>query len=163
MKKPSPAELPCQKGMKDSLVGRFGPETGDECMLQAGHADLPLSAGSHLGAMPHFTTLDFRMVGVGAYFDQIKTVFLSVDYDHRPCRSTQRTASHTPIARITLRTIPANARANAILPNRVSLLASRQVIRRRIDRFKPRIGNWEKAARRVEVCPTNRRTRQGRG
>jgi uncharacterized glyoxalase superfamily protein PhnB len=46
---------------------------GENCMLQAGPADLLLSTGSHLGDKPHFTgTLYFDMEGVQDLYERIK-------------------------------------------------------------------------------------------
>ena len=46
---------------------------GDNCMLAAGATSVLLSTGSHLGDKPQFTgTLYFNMVGVRAFFEQIK-------------------------------------------------------------------------------------------
>lgn len=46
---------------------------GENCMLQAGAADLLLSTGSHLGDKPQFTgTLYFHMDDVEEYYDRIK-------------------------------------------------------------------------------------------
>jgi catechol 2,3-dioxygenase-like lactoylglutathione lyase family enzyme len=46
---------------------------GENCMLQAGAADLLLSTGSHLGDKPQFTgTLYFDMTGVQEFFERIK-------------------------------------------------------------------------------------------
>jgi catechol 2,3-dioxygenase-like lactoylglutathione lyase family enzyme len=46
---------------------------GDNCMLQAGAANLLLSTGAHLGDKPHFTgTLYFEMQGVGAFYQRIQ-------------------------------------------------------------------------------------------
>jgi catechol 2,3-dioxygenase-like lactoylglutathione lyase family enzyme len=46
---------------------------GENCMLQAGAADLLLSTGSHLGDKPQFTgTLYFHMAGVQEFFERIK-------------------------------------------------------------------------------------------
>lgn len=46
---------------------------GENCMLQAGAADLLLSTGSHLGGEPQFTgTLYFHMDDVEKYYDRIK-------------------------------------------------------------------------------------------
>ena len=46
---------------------------GENCMLQAGAADLLLSTGSHLGDKPQFTgTLYFHMTGVQVFFERIK-------------------------------------------------------------------------------------------
>jgi catechol 2,3-dioxygenase-like lactoylglutathione lyase family enzyme len=47
---------------------------GENCMLQAGAADLLLSTGSHLGDTPQFTgTLYFNMVGVQEFFERVKS------------------------------------------------------------------------------------------
>ena len=46
---------------------------GENCMLQAGTAELLLSTGSHLGDKPQFTgTLYFHMSGVREFFDWVK-------------------------------------------------------------------------------------------
>ena len=46
---------------------------GENCMLQAGAADLLLSTGTHLGDKPQFTgTLYFHMSGVREFFDWVK-------------------------------------------------------------------------------------------
>jgi catechol 2,3-dioxygenase-like lactoylglutathione lyase family enzyme len=46
---------------------------GENCMLQAGVADLLLSTGSQLGDQPQFTgTLYLHMTGVEEFFDRIK-------------------------------------------------------------------------------------------
>jgi uncharacterized glyoxalase superfamily protein PhnB len=46
---------------------------GENCMMQAGAADLLLSTGSHLGDKPQFTgTLYFHMAGVQEFFERIK-------------------------------------------------------------------------------------------
>jgi catechol 2,3-dioxygenase-like lactoylglutathione lyase family enzyme len=46
---------------------------GENCMLQAGAADLLLSTGSHLGDRPQFTgTLYFHMAGVQELFERVK-------------------------------------------------------------------------------------------
>ena len=46
---------------------------GENCMLQAGAANLLLSTGSHLGDKPRFTgTLYFHMIGVQEFFEHIK-------------------------------------------------------------------------------------------
>ena len=46
---------------------------GENCMLQAGAADVLLSTGSHLGDKPTFTgTLYFQMAGVREFFERIK-------------------------------------------------------------------------------------------
>jgi catechol 2,3-dioxygenase-like lactoylglutathione lyase family enzyme len=46
---------------------------GENCMLQAGAADLLLSTGSHLGDKPQFTgTLYFHMCGVRDFFEKIR-------------------------------------------------------------------------------------------
>ena len=46
---------------------------GENCMLQAGAADVLLSTGSQLGDQPQFTgTLYFHMAGVEEFFDRIK-------------------------------------------------------------------------------------------
>ena len=46
---------------------------GENCMLQAGAAELLLSTGSHLGGTPQFTgSLYFNMNGVQAFFDRVK-------------------------------------------------------------------------------------------
>ena len=46
---------------------------GENCMLQAGAANLLLSTGSHLGDKPQFTgTLYFHMAGVQEFFERIK-------------------------------------------------------------------------------------------
>jgi catechol 2,3-dioxygenase-like lactoylglutathione lyase family enzyme len=46
---------------------------GENCMLRAGAADLPLSTGSHLGGTPQFTgTLYFHMAGVQEFFERVK-------------------------------------------------------------------------------------------
>jgi catechol 2,3-dioxygenase-like lactoylglutathione lyase family enzyme len=46
---------------------------GENCMLQAGAAELLLSTGSHLGDRPQFTgTLYFHMVGVREFFERVK-------------------------------------------------------------------------------------------
>jgi uncharacterized glyoxalase superfamily protein PhnB len=46
---------------------------GENCMLQAGAADLLLSTGAQLGDKPQFTgTLYFNMAGVRDFFDRIK-------------------------------------------------------------------------------------------
>jgi catechol 2,3-dioxygenase-like lactoylglutathione lyase family enzyme len=46
---------------------------GENCMLQAGAANLLLSTGSHLGVKPQFTgTLYFHMSGVQEFFERIK-------------------------------------------------------------------------------------------
>jgi catechol 2,3-dioxygenase-like lactoylglutathione lyase family enzyme len=48
-------------------------DDGDTCMLDGGATNLLLSTGSHLGDKPQFTgTLSFNMVGVAAFFEQIK-------------------------------------------------------------------------------------------
>ncbi len=45
---------------------------GENCMLQAGAAELLLSTGSHLGDRPQFTgTLYFHMTGVKEFFERI--------------------------------------------------------------------------------------------
>jgi catechol 2,3-dioxygenase-like lactoylglutathione lyase family enzyme len=47
---------------------------GENCMLQAGAAEVLLSTGSQLGDRPQFTgTLYFHMAGVQEYFEQIKS------------------------------------------------------------------------------------------
>jgi hypothetical protein len=61
-----------------------------------------------------------------------------------------------------LRTIAADAKANPILPNSDSLADSTPESTRKIDKNKPKITNWEKAALRVEVLVTASRTHQGR-
>jgi uncharacterized glyoxalase superfamily protein PhnB len=46
---------------------------GENCMLQAGAANLLLSTGAHLGDKPHFTgTLYFQMLGVREFFERIQ-------------------------------------------------------------------------------------------
>ena len=46
---------------------------GENCMLQAGAADLLLSTGTHLGDKPQFTgTLYFHMGGVQELFERVK-------------------------------------------------------------------------------------------
>jgi catechol 2,3-dioxygenase-like lactoylglutathione lyase family enzyme len=46
---------------------------GENCMLQAGAAELLLSTGSHLGDRPQFTgTLYFNMTGVQGFFKRVK-------------------------------------------------------------------------------------------
>lgn len=46
---------------------------GENCMLQAGAADLLLSTGSYLGDRPQFTgTLYFHMSGVQEFFERVK-------------------------------------------------------------------------------------------
>src|SRR4030081_3224018 len=46
---------------------------GENCMLQAGAADLLLSTDSHLGDRPQFTgTLYFHMAGVQEFFERIR-------------------------------------------------------------------------------------------
>jgi uncharacterized glyoxalase superfamily protein PhnB len=46
---------------------------GENCMLQAGAANLLLSTGSHLGDRPQLTgTLYFHMTGVQDFFERIK-------------------------------------------------------------------------------------------
>ena len=46
---------------------------GENCMVQAGAADLLLSTGSHLGDRPQFTgTTYFHMVGVQEFFERVK-------------------------------------------------------------------------------------------
>jgi uncharacterized glyoxalase superfamily protein PhnB len=46
---------------------------GENCMLQAGAADLLLSSASHLGDKPQFTgTLYFHMTGVEELFERVK-------------------------------------------------------------------------------------------
>jgi len=46
---------------------------GENCLLQAGAADLLLSTGSHLGDKPQFTgTLYFHMAGVREFFERSK-------------------------------------------------------------------------------------------
>jgi len=46
---------------------------GENCMLQAGAADLLLSTGPHLGDRPQFTgTLYFHMSGVQEFFERVK-------------------------------------------------------------------------------------------
>ena len=46
---------------------------GENCMLQAGAAELLLSTGSHLGDRPQFTgTLYFHMSGVQEFFEKVK-------------------------------------------------------------------------------------------
>jgi len=46
---------------------------GENCMLQAGAANLLLSTDAHLGDRPQFTgTLYFHMVGVREFFEQIE-------------------------------------------------------------------------------------------
>lgn len=45
---------------------------GENCMLQAGAAELLLSTGSHLGDRPQFTgTLYFNMAGVQEFFERV--------------------------------------------------------------------------------------------
>jgi catechol 2,3-dioxygenase-like lactoylglutathione lyase family enzyme len=47
---------------------------GENCMLQAGAADLLLSTGAHLGDRPQFTgTLYFNMAGVQEFFERVKS------------------------------------------------------------------------------------------
>lgn len=47
---------------------------GENCMLQAGAANLLLSTGSHLGDRPQFTgTLYFHMSGVREFFERVKS------------------------------------------------------------------------------------------
>jgi catechol 2,3-dioxygenase-like lactoylglutathione lyase family enzyme len=47
---------------------------GENCMLQAGAANVLLSTGSHLGGKPQFTgTLYFNMTGVGDFFEGIRS------------------------------------------------------------------------------------------
>ena len=46
---------------------------GENCMLQAGAAELLLSTGSHLGDKPQFTgTLYFHVAGVQEFFERVK-------------------------------------------------------------------------------------------
>jgi catechol 2,3-dioxygenase-like lactoylglutathione lyase family enzyme len=46
---------------------------GDNCMLQAGAADLLLSTGAQLGDKPQFTgTLYFHMTGLEEFFERMK-------------------------------------------------------------------------------------------
>jgi uncharacterized glyoxalase superfamily protein PhnB len=46
---------------------------GENCMLEAGAANLLLSTGSHLGDQPQFTgTLYFHMTGVEEFFERVK-------------------------------------------------------------------------------------------
>jgi catechol 2,3-dioxygenase-like lactoylglutathione lyase family enzyme len=46
---------------------------GENCMLQAGAAELLLSTGSHLGDKPQFTgTLYFQMDGVREFFEKVR-------------------------------------------------------------------------------------------
>jgi catechol 2,3-dioxygenase-like lactoylglutathione lyase family enzyme len=46
---------------------------GENCMVQAGAAELLLSTGPHLGDQPVFTgTLYFHMAGVREFFERIK-------------------------------------------------------------------------------------------
>lgn len=47
---------------------------GENCMLQAGAANLLLSTGPHLGDRPMFTgTLYFHMSGVREFFESVKS------------------------------------------------------------------------------------------
>jgi catechol 2,3-dioxygenase-like lactoylglutathione lyase family enzyme len=57
-----------------SVVWRAANDGGGEnCMLQAGAAELLLSTGSHLGGTPQFTgTLYFQMAGVREFFERVK-------------------------------------------------------------------------------------------
>ena len=46
---------------------------GENCMVQAGAADLLLSTGPHLGGRPQFTgTLYFHMAGVQEFFERVR-------------------------------------------------------------------------------------------
>jgi catechol 2,3-dioxygenase-like lactoylglutathione lyase family enzyme len=47
---------------------------GENCMLQAGSANVLLSTGAHLGDKPQFTgTLYFNLDGVHEFFERIKS------------------------------------------------------------------------------------------
>jgi catechol 2,3-dioxygenase-like lactoylglutathione lyase family enzyme len=56
-----------------TVAWRAANDGGENCMLQAGAAELLLSTGSHLGDRPPFTgTLYFHMAGVQAFFERVK-------------------------------------------------------------------------------------------